>query len=183
MNLSQDELADKVYVSRQTISNWETGKSYPDIHSLLLLSTLFQVSLDQLVKEGDIETMKKEIRESEIQKLQHYGNIYTILLVLMIVSALPLSMWLGRYAILPWGAIVAVTFFYAFKVEKIKKANDVQTYKEIIAFTEGRLLDEPEQQQEIGKRPYQKAFLVIGSAIFGFVVCSVIAILIYIILY
>ena len=43
MNLSQEELAERVYVTRQTISNWETGKSYPDIHSLLLLSTLFNL--------------------------------------------------------------------------------------------------------------------------------------------
>ena len=41
LNLSQEELAEKVYVTRQTISNWENGKSYPDIHSLLLLSSLF----------------------------------------------------------------------------------------------------------------------------------------------
>lgn len=34
LNLSQEELAEKVYVTRQTISNWETGKSYPDIYSL-----------------------------------------------------------------------------------------------------------------------------------------------------
>ena len=38
-NLSQEELAEKVYVTRQTVSNWENGKSYPDIHSLLLLSS------------------------------------------------------------------------------------------------------------------------------------------------
>ena len=37
-NLSQEELAEKVYVTRQTISSWENEKSYPDIHSLLLLS-------------------------------------------------------------------------------------------------------------------------------------------------
>ena len=37
MNLSQEELAEKIYVTRQTISNWENDKSYPDIHSLLLL--------------------------------------------------------------------------------------------------------------------------------------------------
>ena len=49
LNLSQEELAEKVYVTRQTISNWENGKSYPDIHSLLLLSSLFNVSLDQLI--------------------------------------------------------------------------------------------------------------------------------------
>ena len=38
MNLSQEELAEKIYVTRQTISNWENDKSYPGIHSLLLLS-------------------------------------------------------------------------------------------------------------------------------------------------
>lgn len=36
--LSQEELAEKVFVSRQTVSNWENDKNYPDIHSLLLLS-------------------------------------------------------------------------------------------------------------------------------------------------
>ena len=45
MNLSQEELAEKIYVTRQTISNWENDKSYPDIHSLLLLSSTFHISL------------------------------------------------------------------------------------------------------------------------------------------
>ena len=70
LNLSQEELAEKVYVTRQTISNWENGKSYPDIHSLLLLSSLFNVSLDQLIK-GDIETMKEIINEQEIKKFNY----------------------------------------------------------------------------------------------------------------
>lgn len=67
LHLSQEELAEKVYVTRQTISNWENEKSYPDIHSLLLLSSLFNVSLDQLIK-GDIEKMKEIISEQEIKK-------------------------------------------------------------------------------------------------------------------
>ena len=54
---SQDDLAEKVFVSRQTISNWETEKSYPDLQSLFLLSNLFNVSLDGLVK-GDLETAR-----------------------------------------------------------------------------------------------------------------------------
>lgn len=49
-NLSQEELADKIYVSRQTISNWGNEKNYPDIKSLVLMSEVFQVSLDNLVK-------------------------------------------------------------------------------------------------------------------------------------
>ena len=60
LSMSQDELAEKVFVSRQSISNWENDKTYPDIKSLLLLSEVFQVSLDQLIK-GDLEIMKKEI--------------------------------------------------------------------------------------------------------------------------
>ena len=96
MKLSQEELAEKVYVTRQTISNWENGKSYPDIHSLLLLSSLFNVSLDQLIK-GDIEIMKEEIKEVEINKLNRYGTIFTILLVVTIISAVPLVLWFDVY--------------------------------------------------------------------------------------
>ena len=73
MNLSQEELAEKIYVTRQSVSNWENGKTYPDIHSLLLLGSLFGISLDQLVK-GDIEIMKKEIKEAEIIKMKRYGR-------------------------------------------------------------------------------------------------------------
>lgn len=54
LQLSQEELADHVYVSRQTISNWENDKSYPDVTSLVLLSEIFQISLDKLIK-GDID--------------------------------------------------------------------------------------------------------------------------------
>lgn len=44
LNLSQDDLAEKIFVTRQTISNWENDKNYPDIKSLLLLSSLFDTS-------------------------------------------------------------------------------------------------------------------------------------------
>ena len=50
LNLSQEELAEQVYVTRQTLSNWENGKTYPDINSLLRLSGVFGVTLDELVK-------------------------------------------------------------------------------------------------------------------------------------
>lgn len=48
--LSQEALAEKVYVSRLTVSNWENDKSYPDVNSLVLLSEVFEISLDQLIK-------------------------------------------------------------------------------------------------------------------------------------
>lgn len=60
LGLSQEELADRIFVSRQTISNWETDRTYPDVQSLLLMSDLFGTSIDELVK-GDVATMEKTI--------------------------------------------------------------------------------------------------------------------------
>ncbi len=181
MNLSQEELAEKVYVTRQTISNWENGKSYPDIHSLLLLGSLFKVSLDQLIK-GDITGMKEMINEQEVKKLNYYGKILNIHFAIMILSAVPLFVWLDKYALIPFGVIFVVTMFWALKVEKFKNENDIQTYKEIVAFSEGKKLDELNKQVEIGKRPYQKILLVIGSAAITVAVCFLIGLLMHIFL-
>ena len=177
-HLSQDELANRIYVSRQTISNWENDKSYPDVNSLVLLSEIFQISLDKLIK-GDIEVMKDVIQKEEIEKMNRYGKAYTIMLIATAVSAVPLFMWLGVWAFIPWGIIWAISMYFAFKVEKVKKDNDVQTYKEIVAFSEGKLLDDIHKQREIGKRPYQKILLVIGCASVTFVVCILIGFLMH----
>lgn len=179
--LSQEELADRVYVSRQTISNWENDKSYPDVNSLVLLSETFQVSLDKLIK-GDIDIMKKVIQREEVEKMKHYGAVYTILLTATVISAVPLFMWLDTWAFIPWGIIFAVAMVFAFKVEKVKKDNDVQTYREIVAFSEGKLLDDIQKQREIGKRPYQKILLVIASAAAAFAACILIGLLMHIFL-
>ena len=170
LQLSQEELAEKVYVTRQTISNWETGKSYPDIHSLLLLSTLYNVSLDQLIK-GDVEAMKEEIKVAEQRKFDHYGKIYSILFITMIISFVPLFHFLENTGLIIWCVLAIVTFAYAFKVERIKKDNNIHTFKEIVAFSEGKRLDEIEKQVEVGKRPYQTILLVLGSACVMLVVC------------
>ena len=177
-HLSQEELANRVYVSRQTISNWENDKSYPDVNSLVLLSEIFQISLDKLIK-GDIEVMKDVIQKEEIEKMNRYGKIYTIMLIVTAVSAVPLFMWLGVWAFIPWGIIWASSMYFAFKIEKVKKDNDVQTYKEIVAFTEGKRLDDIQKQREIGKRSYQKILLVIGSAAITFAVCVLIGFLMH----
>ena len=117
LGLSQEKLAEKVYVSRQTVSNWETGKNYPDIHSLLLLASLFGVSLDQLIK-GDVEIMQQEITEMEIKKLNRYGWIYAGLLLLTVVSLPLLMRWLDWWALAPWGLLAAFTIWFAFQVKK-----------------------------------------------------------------
>lgn len=168
-------------MTRQNVSNWENEKSYPDIHSLLLLSSLFDVSLDQLIK-GDIETMKEIVNEQEIKKFNYYGAIFTIHFVLLILSAAPLFMWLGWYAFILFGVFFAITMYWALRVEKLKKENDIQTYKEIVAFTEGKKLDELHKAVEAGKRPYQNVLKVIISAVVTAAVCFLIELLIHIFL-
>ncbi len=162
--LSQEELAEKVYVSRQTVSNWETGKNYPDLKSLLLLGELFEVSLDELIK-GDLTIMKKEILDEDVKAMDHYGKLMLLMFVLMLIFTVPLFLWLKFWAYIPFIICFALPLFYfAGKVEKIKKKNNVQTYKEIVAFQEKRQLSEAEVQQEIGKRPYQKILMPIAAA-------------------
>ena len=48
---SQEELANRLNVSRQTVSKWEVGESAPDMEKLVAISDLFEVSLDELVKD------------------------------------------------------------------------------------------------------------------------------------
>lgn len=62
-NLTQDDLAEKYYVTRQTISNWETGKSYPDLETLVKISDDFNISLDILLKEDN--KMVKDISKKQ----------------------------------------------------------------------------------------------------------------------
>ena len=162
--LSQDELAEKIYVSRQSISNWENNKTYPDIKSLLLLSELFKISIDELIK-GDVNTMKKEISEHEQTKFQKDGAVFAVLMTLLLILPIPLSKQLGWIGWIIWAVISAITLYYAIRVEKQKKKYNIQTYKEIVAFTEGKTLSEIEQAREDGKRPYQKVLLVVGSAL------------------
>lgn len=162
-SMTQEQLAKALHVSAQAVSKWENGKSYPDIHSLLLLSALFDVSLDQLIK-GDLETMKQEVNAADVKAMNRDGIIYTVLLAATIILPVPLLKWFGLYGLIPELLIWGAAMYFALRLERIKKANNVQSYREILAFSEDRKLDEIEQKVEAGKRPYQKLLLVLLTA-------------------
>ena len=169
MELSQEELSEKIFVSRQTISNWENNKNYPDVKSLLLLSSLFNVSLDILIK-GDLEEMKEQIKKEDIDGFKHDSNIFAVLLLCTILLPIPLVRFMGYVGTGIWGLIAIASIYYAIRVEKYKKNFNIQTYKEIIAFLDGKKMDELEKNQEYGKRPYQKFLLAIGAGLLAIVV-------------
>ena len=67
--LTQTQASESLMVSRQTISNWENGKSLPDILSVIRMSELYQISLDELLK-GDKAMMDKIEKDIEISKTE-----------------------------------------------------------------------------------------------------------------
>ena len=171
LQLSQAMLAEKMCVSRQTVSNWETQKSYPDVHRLLQLGALFQVSLDQLL-EGDIERMRQQVEQKEIDKLHRYSAVYAVFLPVTVLAAVPLVKWWGLGGALLWTVLLGATLILALRLERLKRRHDIQTYREIVAFMENRPLDGEREQQELGKRPYQKILLAIGSAVSALLLCA-----------
>ena len=68
--LSQDELGQRLGVSRQTISKWELAQSYPDFQRLVLLSDYFGMSLDALVKDVDVQDVReKNLNEKQLSEI------------------------------------------------------------------------------------------------------------------
>ena len=67
---SQEKLAELLDVSRQTISKWESCQSYPDFQRLVLLSDFFGLTLDELIKDIDVqEVREKNINEDRLNSI------------------------------------------------------------------------------------------------------------------
>lgn len=171
-SLSQDELAERVYVSRQTISNWENDKSYPDVNSLILLSEVFHTSIDNLIK-GDVEVMKEQVKNEDRKEFEKISRIFSVLFLTMMITPIPLIHYLKYAGIAIWVLLAVVTLYFSFIVEKKKKQFDIQTYREIIAFMEGEKLDEIAKAREEGKTPYQKILLSVGAAVVTLVIAMI----------
>ncbi|URZ87582.1 helix-turn-helix transcriptional regulator [Floricoccus penangensis] len=160
LEISQEQLAEKMYVSRQTISNWETERSYPDVHNLLLLSTIFDVTLDQLVK-GDVKIMKEKISKSNINKDTNGMLIFSVLAAVSTGFLIPII-----NNLFSWPMLIPIVFwlmamYYAMKIEKWKKNDDIKTYKEIAAFMDGRDVDVVRKQRNKKKDFGTKTLIVI----------------------
>lgn len=148
LGLSQDDLAARVYVSRQTISSWENNKTYPDVQSLLILSDVFGATVDSLIK-GDVETMTETI-DRDARLLMRLGYAMLSFLLLMVATLVwlaiqssawdwPLDQCLPTFvlALVLWGIAMAAAVW----AERIKKEHDLITYREILAFSKGENVD------------------------------------------
>lgn len=161
--LSQDEVAKAIFVSRQTISNWETDKTYPDVQSLLLLSQLYDTSIDELVR-GDAGRIQQVVeRDSRKMRLLSYGMIGFSLLAFLFLLGFSLA-WPepSSFARMSKGNIAGgVTFIVlyvigfgmAIAIDRLKKKHDIVTYREIDRFLKGEIGEEPDSEGLARKHP------------------------------
>lgn len=82
--MTQEELAEKILVTRTAISKWETDKGYPSIDSLKLLSNLFHISIDELISDDDVEN--KRLLEDNRAKI--FYKIAVIFLGISVIATL-----------------------------------------------------------------------------------------------
>lgn len=79
-NLTQEELAEKIFVTRSAISKWETDNGYPGMDSLKMLSKVFDISIDELISDEDVEN-------SRLLEKKTARKMYFLAAACLIVSA------------------------------------------------------------------------------------------------
>ncbi|SUN52045.1 SPBc2 prophage-derived HTH-type transcriptional regulator yonR [Streptococcus dysgalactiae subsp. dysgalactiae] len=86
--LSQDALAEQLFISRQAISKWENGDTTPDLDNLVRLTEIFGVSLDELVLAKPNEVKVERIYENKPLDFQKYNKLYWFIFRNIILSLL-----------------------------------------------------------------------------------------------
>lgn len=173
--MSQEDLAERIYVSRQTISNWENDKTYPDVQSLLLLSVLFDTTVDELIK-GDVKAMEEIVNSKEAYKAMTRWAMGGLAVVVVAVAMLVVG-----YGILDWGFAPSFIIFFLIwgigmamliQCKRIKKCYDLVTYREILAFSKGETVDRdnPKSRRAREHRTVKAVAIMLVAAAIGAVI-------------
>lgn len=108
--LTQDELAEKIFVTRTAVSKWETNKGYPSIDSLKELSNLFGISIDSLISDEDIDN-KRIVDEKNSRKFYWCAigclAVTTLATVISYFASIP---YFGIISIFGWAGYVVFGF-------------------------------------------------------------------------
>lgn len=148
--LSQGDLAKQVFVARQTVSNWETGKTLPDVQSLLLLARLFGTSVDELLGEEAQRAVRATADERHeflvtLAKTVLLGVAYLLLTVIDLLGRSG-----GTTALTPAErgvflllsvirlALMLTWCVYQARMARLMRERNLPTAVEIVAYLEGR---------------------------------------------
>lgn len=108
-SLSQEQLAEKLNVSRQAITKWETNRGIPDISNLIAISDEFGLSLDELIKEDG--AVKKKIISDSSSKKWHILVIVYLLAILAYIAYFAIG-----HKIFMVGFLIATLFMLFFEL-------------------------------------------------------------------
>lgn len=120
--LTQEKVAEQIGVSRQTISNWENDRFYPDIVNLIYLSDLYSISLDELLKEDKKMIEHLENSTDVVKSRQRFSKLILIISYLLIWAMSIIAFWIGGksdalgytianfYLVLPIATIIISVF-------------------------------------------------------------------------
>ena len=125
-NLSQEKVAEKLKVARQTVSKWELGETTPEMDKLIMISELYNITLDELVKEENQEKIVNDPNNTNSQKLAGMTikilkgiGIFIIILVILYVFLM----------------IIGLIAFNSFKIEN-DSTTVIQTQEEVEVYEE-----------------------------------------------
>lgn len=137
--LTQEEVAKKLYVTRQTVSRWEPNKTLPNINVLVELSHIYQTSLDELIQENNRSKEKEIITMKKLNYFALFGAIaFNILLfsgVFLSAVVLLFSLWLvvGLF-------ITSPVLLFIFNIIGVQSFSILQTLISIILCALGSVL-------------------------------------------
>lgn len=155
-HFTQEQLAEKLLVSPKTVSNWETGKTFPDIESLIRIAKLYHLSLDNLLVEGSdvVKDIEKKTRLAVLKGYVWIPSVLNIILILIVSQ----QKFLGKLSNLTTGLIL---------ISIVLNAG-------IIFYFSNELSNEKGEESEFRNKQQQKgliifAILFIISVIFGYI--------------
>ena len=172
LGISQEELAARIFVTRQTISNWETNRTYPDLHSLLLLSEQFGTSMDALVK-GDLVKMGEKAEDGWKKMSRLAATAWGMTGVGLVALAVGLVAPTAQSSVVPAlseGSVLGVTVLLLLwgggmalmgRVERMKRENDLVTYRDILAYSRG---EEPPRRGASFTRAHPRLAVALKTA-------------------
>ncbi|RRG10886.1 MAG: helix-turn-helix domain-containing protein [Lactobacillus sp.] len=125
---NQDTVAERLHVSRQTISNWENDRSLPDLQSLLLLADLYHITLDDLVR-GELNMV--EFKRTKRRLLGDTLGTVLALSVFLLASVLQES---NRWWLILGILALIVQGYFGFRSIQLSRRKNIYTMAEILNY-------------------------------------------------
>ena len=133
-NLTQEQLAESIFVTRTAVSKWETDNGYPSIDSLKQLSNLFNISIDELISDDDIKN--KKLLDEKIAKRMYFIAI-AFLGLTVVFTLLAYFLKLPYLNVISMGGVIAYLVFGLLSKPRYKR---MQARKIIIPYVISRVV-------------------------------------------